>query len=590
MTKNKYIETVLTALKPYRKRVIFGLTAAMIAAGFDAVAPMLLKLGVDGLREGKPVGWLYLFAGLIVITALIGGLFRFWMRNAVISVSRWAEFDIRQNFFEHLLKLSPSFFDRNHTGDLMARATDDIERLRMVMGPAMLYSTATLLTLIVSASMMVYIDAIMAGLVFLLVPIITASVIAVSSKLHHANLMQQKTYGNLTSYVQENLTGIRVIKAFAREDHESEQFNKVCKRYYKRSLEVARIQALFMPLLGLIVSLGVVGILWIGGARVIAEVITLGDFIAFMGYLTLMTWPMISVGWVVMLYQRGAASHSRIEEIDRVGSQFASMNTDTPTKQSTAEIKENVAPEITFQNVQFRYRDEGPDVLSNINLTIPSGHTVAIVGRTGSGKSSLVRLLARLYEHQQGDILIGGQSNIDSNELRKMIGYVDQTPFIFSSTIMQNIRFGNPDATDEDVLAAAYSACFDQDVSEFADGYETLLGERGVTLSGGQQQRLIIARALLLDRPILVLDDSLSAVDADTEAEIIARMSERLSGRTTLMVTHRLAIAEQVDSVIVIDDGKIVEHGSHDQLVTKDGVYAQMYRQQRLTEEIVEMA
>ena len=583
--KNEYLATLLRFLKPYRKRIIFGLTAAILAASFDAIAPMLLKAGVDSLQQTKPIGYLYLFSGLIVIASLLGGLFRFWMRNVVIGVSRWAEYDIRGNFFTHLLGLSPSFFDRNLTGDLMARATDDIERMRMVMGPAMLYSTATLLTLVVSASMMIYLDVILAGLVFLLVPIIGVSVFAVSGKLHQANLEQQETYGEMTAYVQENLSGIRVIKAFAREDHESVQFNAVCDLYYKRSLRVARIQALFMPLLGLIISLGVIAILYLGGQRVITEAITLGEFIAFMGYLSLMTWPMISVGWVVHLYQRGAASHKRIEEIVNVKQQFKSHSGNGDGEPIT------IAPDISFRNVNLRYRDQGDDVLHNITVNINSGERIVIVGRTGSGKSSLVRLVAKLYEAQEGTILIGNRNidDIPPHELRAMIGYVDQTPFIFSDTIMENIRFGKPDATDEEVYNAAFSACFDEDVTEFKDGYITLLGERGVTLSGGQQQRLILSRALLLDTPILILDDSLSAVDSDTEAEIIERMSQRLTGRTTLIVTHRLAIAEQADSVIVLDEGEIVEHSSHKDLLGRDGTYSQMYRRQRLSTEIGEM-
>ena len=592
---NGYIATLLALLAPYRKAVTFGLVAAMISASFDAIGPMVMKWGVDNLKAGQPLGWLYAFSGGLIVVAALSGLFRYWMRNIVIGTSRKVDYDLKQSFFAHLMALAPSFFDKNHTGDLMARATDDIERMRMVVGPALQMSVATLLVMIVSAVMMFSLDPLLATIVFFLAPIIGGAVLMVSASLHRANLLQQEVYGELTTQVQENLSGIRVVKAFSREDNEKGAFDKQCERYYRRSLDVAFIQALFMPLIALLISLGSVAVLWVGGSRVISGTISLGDFIAFMGYLSLMSWPMISIGWIAHLYQRGRASHKRLEQIFSVEEQFKPGVSETPVV--TPVLDPAVPPEIVFKDIVFRYREEGQYILNRINLTIPSGATVVIVGKTGSGKSTITRLLARLYEPESGQILINGirWDSMPIHQLRSMIGYVDQTPFMFSATIRENILFGSngsdhangegnvPGLTVEE---AAHISVLDKDVEGFAEKYETILGERGVTLSGGQQQRLTLARALMSETPILVLDDSLSAVDTDTEREIITRLAGRLTGRTNIIITHRLAVAEKGDLVVVLDEGKIVEAGSHNELIANDGEYAKMYSRQRLTDEL----
>jgi ATP-binding cassette subfamily B protein len=595
-----FLSSLAAAAKPYRGQLAFGLTAAAVTSALEVVSPMILKSGVDLLRSGRPVGWLYGFAGLLVLVAAVGGVFRFYMRKVVISVSRLVESDLRENFFRHLLALSPSFFDRNHTGDLMARATDDVERVRLTAGPGLLYSVNTGLVMLFSSVMMFYLDPVLAAMVLLLAPLIGGTVLAVARRLYRANLRQQEVYGELSSQVQENISGFRVVKAFVREVNESARFGEVCGRYLKRSLKVARLDAVFMPTLALLVGVGVIGILYVGGTRVITEKMTLGELVAFMSYLTLMTWPMVALGWVTHLYQRGGASHVRLRQILSEREQFGSgeyqVSSDKNQESRTDLTSQRIdakAPEIEYRRVNFRYRDEGPDVLADLNLTIPSGSTVAIVGRTGSGKSTIVRLLARLYHPQAGEILIDGErwDKLPAEELRARIGYVDQQPFLYSATIRDNICFGaDPPKLgridDPAMTAAAYTACFDDDVAGFPDGYDTRIGERGVTLSGGQQQRLALARALLADTPILVLDDCLSAVDADTEQRIIERLAERLEGHTTLLVTHRLAAAELADSIAVIAGGRVAESGSHDDLIARDGLYAAMYSRQMLEEEI----
>ena len=585
---NGFLAALRSGIRPYRGQVAFGLSAVVICAALEVTGPMLLKSGVDSLRAGSPIAWLYGFSGLIVTVAAISGVFRFFMRKVLIGASRLVESDIREGFFRHLLNLSPSFFDLHHTGDLMARSTEDVERLRMVLGPALMQSTNTLLTLGFSSVMMFYLDVKLALLVLLLAPLIGGLVLAIARYLHRANLRQQEVYGELTTMVQENISGIRVVKAFVREDSEAARFRELSLRYFRRSLTVARLDALFMPTLSLIVGLGVVGIVWIGGRQAALGQISLGSFIAFMSYLSLMTWPMMALGWTTHLYQRGKASYHRLQQIQELPEQFSVEPSQVIANDAAPKVQ---APEISFCNIRFRYREEGAWVFDDLNLKLPAGSTVAVVGRTGSGKSTLVRLLARLYQPQSGVILLDGDpwDGLPVEQLRKLIGYVDQTPFLYSATIRENICFGLDSPNESAMVAAARTACFDQDVEGFPERYETRIGERGVTLSGGQQQRLSLARALVMDTPMLILDDCLSAVDAKTEREILNRLKESLKGRTTLFVTHRLAAAERADAVALIGSGRVEEFGSHAELMALDGEYARMYRRQTLVEEIGEM-
>ncbi|MFH0765319.1 MAG: ABC transporter ATP-binding protein [Calditrichota bacterium] len=583
------------AARPFKPALAVGLTSAALASAFDVSGPWLLKKGVDALQHNLNPGWLYFFSGLIVLAASIGGVFRYLMRDRVIGVSRRVETVLRDDFFNHLLHLSPSFFDRNHTGDLMTRATEDVERVRMVLGPALLYAVNTTLTILFSAIMMFALDAYLTLLVLALAPIVGVTVFFIARTLHRANLRQQEAYSEMTNLVQENLTGIRVIKAFAREEYESERFSVVAERYFRRSLEVARAQSLFMPALGLLIGLGTAGILGLGGSRIASGQATLGDFIAFMGYLSLMTWPMMALGWITHLHQRGAASHQRLQKIFAEKTQFE----DTPSDAASAgqascfsSDQRDACPTIEYRDVSLHYRANDHPVLENVHLIIPRGASVVIVGRVGSGKSTLARILTRLYTPQTGVVLLNGVrwDSLAVEELRAQIGYVDQTPFLFSATIRENITLSHPLATSADIEAAAYSAGFDEVVELFPERYETLIGERGVTLSGGQQQRLTLARALLRNPPILVLDDALSSVDADMEVEILRRLQEQERRRTTLFITHRLAAAERADMIVVLDQGSVAEVGTQAELLLKDGLYAGMFRRQRLAEELRTLA
>ncbi len=599
---NAFLSGIYGALCPHRKRLIFGLVSASIAAGFEVAGPILLKMGIDNLRQGQPLYYLYIFSGAILLAAAITGIFRFFMRFHVISVSRHVESDVRDTFFAHLMRLAPAFFDVNRTGDIMARATDDIERVRMVAGPMLQHSVNTILLIFFSGIMMFTLDYVLALGVLTLAPIVGGAVFMVARYLHIANIRQQEAYSDLNSHVQENLTGIRVIKAFAREDYEMERFEKVSRKYFKRSMKVAKAQALFHPLLGAMIGLGIAGIMYVGGRRVASDQMTLGDFIAFMSYLNLMTWPMIALGWLTHLYQRGSASHKRIMEILSAKPQFADRSEKAGLPDLVSDEFERLAaerdsfggksdftaPQIIYKDISLRYRENESEVLSGLNIAIPAGSTTAIVGKVGSGKSSFVRMIPRLYDSLKGEIIIDGKSwrKYNITELRKMIGYVDQSPFLFSSTIRENIALGNPDAAFEEIIDAAKTAYFDEEITDFSDGYDTMIGERGVTLSGGQQQRLTLSRALLIDPPILILDDALSAVDADTESEILLNLKDRLKGRTTLFVTHRLNAAENADKIIVFDKGRLAEEGTHSELLEKKGLYATMFQHQRLREEL----
>jgi ATP-binding cassette subfamily B protein len=586
--KSDYLNDLIRIVKPYKTSLIIGLASTIFASALDVASPMLLKFGIDGLQDHNNLGWLMTIAGLILLAAGVSGIFRYFMRMRVIGISRSVESDIRDGFFKHLIGLSPTFFDNNHTGDLMTRATEDVERVRMLVGPALMYSVSTILIISFSGIMMFYLDPVLSGWVLLLAPMIGTVVFLIARKLHKANLLQQEAYSELTNKVQENLSGIRVIKAYSREDYELERFTQHCETYFDRSLLVVKAQAMFMPFLGLLVGLGIAGILWVGGHRMADGNLTLGSFIAFISYLSLMTWPMIALGWVTHLYQRGSASQKRLDYIHATEPQFESNSSDHNSANGTSEPVIEHAPKITFKNLEMSYKNGKAPALSGINLTIPAGSVTAIVGSVGSGKSTLARLLPRLYEADSGEVLID-ELPLESygiESLRRSIGYVDQTAFLFSATIKHNISIGLPDTSQEDIVQAVRTACFEEEIETFPDQYETRIGERGVTLSGGQRQRLTLARALLMDTPILVLDDSLSAVDSDTEAEIISKLKTRMSGQTVLFITHRLAAAESADNIIVLDEGKLIESGNHDSLLADGGLYAEMFKRQRLAEEL----
>lgn len=599
----RFGELLWRLANPYRFNIFLGILTVVLTSGSEALGPYLLKKGVDFLQAGKSFSWITLVSGAIIIVSAVGGFFRFLMRKILIGISRWIEFDLREHLFTHLLRLSPSFYDHHYTGDLMARATDDIERVRMVAGPAFLYVLNTQLTALFSLVMMFAISPSLAFMLLLLAPLVGGGVLIVARSQHRANLAQQNSYGELSTLIQETLAGLRVVKSFARETFQSHRFRRVLDEYYRRSLRVARLQALMQPLIGVFIGGGIAGILFWGGRLTIQGGITLGSFIAFTGYLTILTWPMIALGWVIHLYQRGSASYERLRYLFNHHPQFETSSLNSAVLQ--VEVGEKRAlddlkgvdiclkPEsltVEMIDISFRYHSGSPWVLRNFHLHIPSGAMVALVGKTGAGKSTVARILTRLYDPEEGYVKIGGVhwKEIPVSEWRKLVSLADQTPFIFSTTIEDNLRYARPEATSAELLKALSLARFTE-LDQFPRGLATLLGERGVTLSGGQQQRLSLARALLRQSPILILDDALSAVDAETEGEIINSLKTSPFIKTIIVITHRLTTAEKADIIALLEDGKVVEAGPPEQLLANEGPYSRFAYTRRLQEELKQL-
>ncbi len=542
---------------------------------FALFAPWVLKQAIDALKSGITQRALLGYAGLIVVVAFFGGVFRFLMRKTMIGVSRHIEYDLRNDFFAHLQKLSQTFYHEYKTGDLMARATNDLEAVRQVVGPAIMYSLNTVTSLIFFVAMF-HIDAHLALLSMVPFPIMAATVHQLARRLNKAHKEIQTQYATITSKVQENLSGIRVVKAYAQEEGEIARFRELNADFIDLNLGMVKIRGLMFAAMGLLVGVGDLIILWFGGLRVMDGSLSLGEFVAFFSYLGMLTWPMIALGWVINLFQQGAASMGRLNRI------FESMpdirDSDTPVR------IEHIEGDIEFRGLSFAY--DGVPVLQNIDLKVPKGTTLAIVGPTGSGKSTLVNLIPRLIQATEGQVLIDGHpvEEIPLSVLRRSIGYVPQDTFLFSDTIAANIAFGVEDAPDGEVRAAAEVSHVYDDIMAFPRQFETLLGERGINLSGGQKQRTAIARAVLRNPSILLLDDSLSAVDTYTEEAILQQLREIMRDRTSIIVSHRISTVKDADVIGCLDNGRICELGTHDELVRLGGNYAALHEKQLLEE------
>lgn len=571
-------------IRPYRRAYIVGLILVIVANGFAILAPRLLGAAIDALeRPDISVGILLRYAGLIVLVAVLGGIARFGMRQALNSASRRVETDLRDHFFGHLTRLDASFYDRWRTGDLMSRATNDILSVRMAAGPAIMYTVNTVVLGGLAVGFMLSVSPLLTLLA--LVPMLALPPVTLyfGRLIHRKHEQIQAQLGSVTNMVQENLAGARIVRAYTRETVQEDEFNALNREFLRRNMDLAISTGAFYPALSLMAGLGMLVVLYVGGRLVIGGAISIGDFVAFGFYLGMMIWPLIALGWVINLYQRGAASLGRIVAV-----------LDTPP--ALAEPAEPRRPAriegaIEFRGVAFHYPDSSHDVLKDVSFTIPAGATVALVGPTGAGKSTVVALLARLYDPTEGVVLLDGipLPELALETLRGAIGLVPQDAFLFSESIADNIALGIEDDAEDvmaPVRAATAIAQLDEAIGGFPHGFETRLGERGVNLSGGQRQRATLARALARDPRILVLDDSLSAVDTRTERRILHGLRDVLKDRTSLIVSHRVTAVMEADFILVMDDGRIVERGTHDELIAAGGVYARLLRRQLLEEQL----
>jgi ATP-binding cassette subfamily B protein len=567
----------------YRRAFATGFLCVIVTAAVGLSGPWVLKYAIDDLGQGVNTAKISLYAGAIVGLAAVGGVFRFVMRRIIIGASRDIEYDLRNDFFAHLQCLDLAYFQRHRTGDLMSRATNDLGAVRMMIGPAVMYSATTGLFFIVGIILMVSINPRLTLFALVPLPFVSVSVGYFGAVIHRRFERIQEQLSEISALTQETLSGVRVVRAYRQEPFEIERFRLANEEYVRRNRGLIRVLGMYQPSMGFLMGIGALLVLWLGSREVVAGRMTVGELVAFNSYLMMLSWPMIAFGWVTNLLQRGMASWKRMLEIF-----------DTPPAITDAEATDEIVDEaqvrgrIELRHLTFAFGDTV--VLDDLSAVLPAGTTTAIVGATGSGKSTLLHLLARLHDPPPGTVFIDGVDirHIPLSILRGAIGMVPQEPFLFGATIAENIAFGARGERDTRarVEEAAAIARLDKDAPGFPKGYDTVIGERGITLSGGQKQRTAIARALMIDPKVLVLDDAMSAVDTYTEEEILSRLSVVMRQRTTIIVSHRISTVRSADQILVLAGGRIVERGTHDQLVARVGVYAELHDKQLLEEEL----
>ncbi len=572
-----FLATAVPYLKRYRRGLTLGLSALVIKDVAGAAIPLVIKAAIDTVTSGAPLTALYWFCGLMLAFAAVKAFFQYWMRVILVGISRDVEFDIRNDLFRQFTRLDAGFYAGHRTGDLMARSTNDLNAVRMMLGPALMYLTETSLTFVLALGIMFSVDWQLTLWALSPAPLVTVVVIFFGQRIHARFQKIQELFSDISARVQENLSGVRVVRAYAQEEAELEQFAALNRRFIHQNLRLARLSGLFMPLLQMLIGTTFLMVLLVGGFRLLEGGITLGSFVMFNTYMGILVWPMIAFGWVVNLLQRGSASLTRIRAV---------LDEQPAIRAPEAPVALPASLPIELRGVRMGWG--GFNALTDVDLTIPEGDTIAIVGRTGSGKSTLVQLIPRLFDPVDGEVRVGGVDvrRFDPAELRRIIGFVPQETFLFSATLAGNIAFGVENATEEQIRAAAEMAGLDKDIEDFPLGYQTMVGERGITLSGGQKQRTAIARAILRDPRILILDDALSAVDTITEERILGRLREFMRGRTTILISHRVSTVRGADRIYVLDHGQVVEQGRHDELITRGGYYADLHQKQLLEEEL----
>jgi ATP-binding cassette, subfamily B, multidrug efflux pump len=561
----------------YRRAMALGMGALLVNDLMKAALPLAIRSGVDSLMKGFRLSLVFEFAALVVLLSLVKGIFQYWMRVILIGLSRDIEFDLRNQLFSHILTLSQDFYAKYRTGDIMARATNDLNAVRLMLGPGIMYFTETFFTAVFLVGVMWRVDWRLTIFCLVPAPLVSAAVILFGRRIHDRFETIQKMFSDISSRVQENLSGVRVIRAYAQEQPEIRKFELLNQDYVTQNIGLARLSALFMPLLQALIGIGFLIVLLGGGYQLLARRISLGSFVLFNTYMGMLIWPMIALGWVVNLMQRGTASWSRIME----------LIDERPTIQRRGNSQcDEVRGEVRFDAVELKY--PSGYALKNISLEIPAGAVVAIVGHTGSGKSSLVSLIPRLMDPTSGAVFLDGIDlrDFDPEWLRRQIGFVPQETFLFSATLAENIAWGVDNASLEDIARAAELAGLAPDIASFPEGYGTIIGERGITLSGGQKQRVAIARAVLRDPKILILDDALASVDTMTEERILQALEDVMRGRTTILISHRVSTVRNASQIFVIEHGEVAEQGTHGELIKSGGYYADLYQKQLLEEEL----
>ena len=574
----KSLATIRSYLWRYRWGMALGLLCLVIKDVAQAGQPLMIRGAVDALTKSLGSSVFLRYAAYLLGLSVVKGIFQYWMRVIIIGISRDIEYDLRNDLFAHLVELSPDYYQRTRTGDIMARSTNDLNAVRMMLGPGIMYWTETSLTFVLAIAVMLTADWRLAVFAILPAPAVSLAVIYFGRLIHTRFERIQAMFSDISSRVQENLAGVRMVRAFAQEKAESRRFEELNKQYIAQNLKLVRIQGFFQPLLEALIGCTFLVVLLVGGYQVLRGRITLGGYIMFNTYMGMLVWPMIALGWVVNLMQRGTASLSRINQILDEKPTIAAPS--HPHRLSAAQ------GEIEFRGVSMEYG--AARALAEIDLRIPAGSTIAVVGHTGSGKSTLVSLVPRLIDPTAGAVLFDGVDlrKLDPAELRRHIGFVPQETFLFSATIAENIAFGVESATPEQIRLAAELAGLAADIEGFPEGYETMVGERGITLSGGQKQRTAIARAILRDPRILILDDALSSVDTLTEERILNHLAGVMRGRTVILISHRVSTVRQADRIIVLERGRIVEQGTHAELLETGGYYAGLSQKQMLEEEL----